>query len=148
MVVSTGLIAATLALTPVSSVAGAEQGRRYRRELRRERVYRPEWRRYDYRNFEPGQRGYNAARYYRSFDGSRYRVYRLGRNDRIYRGLDSRYYCRRDDGTTGLIVGGITGGVLGQFIRPGGSRTLGTIIGAGAGGLLGREIDRGDVVCR
>jgi len=90
---------------------------------------------------------WDAARYYRR-DDRRYGPRRLGRNDRIYRGSDNRYYCRRDDGTTGLIVGGISGGVLGHIIAPGGSKTLGTIIGAGAGALIGRAIDDGDVVCR
>jgi hypothetical protein len=78
----------------------------------------------------------------------RYRARRLNRNDYVYRGSDNRYYCRRDDGTTGLIVGGIAGGVLGQIIAPGGAKTLGAIIGAGAGALIGRAIDDGDVVCR
>jgi outer membrane lipoprotein SlyB len=72
----------------------------------------------------------------------------LARNDRIYRGSDNRYYCRRDDGTTGLIVGGMAGGVLGNIIAPGGSKTLGAILGAGAGALIGRAIDDGDIVCR
>lgn len=103
------------------------------------------WRNYDYRRAEPGYRSYDAARYYRN--DNRYRPYRMGRNDRIYRGSDNRYYCRRDDGTTGLIVGGVAGGVLGSIIAPGGSKTLGAIIGAGAGALLGREIDNG-VECR
>ena len=76
------------------------------------------------------------------------RTHRLGRNDRIYRGSDNRYYCRRDDGTAGLIIGGIGGGVLGNIIAPGGSKTLGTIIGAGAGALIGKAIDEGNVVCR
>jgi hypothetical protein len=102
------------------------------------------WRHYDYRRYEPGQRRYDAARYYRSRG---YRPYRLGRNDRIYRGSDNRYYCRRDDGTTGLIVGGVAGGVLGSIIAPGSSKTLGAIIGAGAGALIGREIDNG-IECR
>jgi len=93
------------------------------------------------------QRYWDAARYYRR-DDRRYRPRRLGRNDYIYRGSDNRYYCRRDDGTTGLIIGGIGGGVLGQIIAPGGYKTLGTIIGAGAGALLGRAIDDGDIVCR
>ena len=90
---------------------------------------------------------WDAARYYRR-DDRRYGPRRLGRNDRIYRGSDNRYYCRRDDGTTGLIIGGIGGGVLGHIIAPGGSKTLGTIIGAGAGALIGRAIDDGDIVCR
>jgi hypothetical protein len=90
---------------------------------------------------------WDAAKYYRR-DDRRYRPVRLGRNDRIYRGSDNRYYCRRDDGTTGLIIGGISGGVLGQILAPGGSKTLGAIIGAGAGALIGRAIDAGDIVCR
>jgi hypothetical protein len=89
---------------------------------------------------------WDAARYYKR-DDRRYRPRRLGRGDSIYRGSDNRYYCRRDDGTTGLIVGGIAGGVLGQIIAPGGSKTLGAIIGAGAGALLGRAVDDG-VECR
>ena len=72
----------------------------------------------------------------------------MGRYDRVYRGSDNRYYCKRDDGTTGLIVGGISGAVLGTIIAPGQSKVLGTIIGAGAGALIGRAIDDGDVVCR
>jgi hypothetical protein len=90
---------------------------------------------------------WDAARYYKR-DDRRYKARRLGRNDRIYRGSDNRYYCRRDDGTTGLIIGGISGAVLGHIIAPGGSKTLGTIVGAGAGALIGRAIDDGDVVCR
>ena len=90
---------------------------------------------------------WDAARYYKH-DARRYRARRLGRNDRIYRGSDNRYYCRRDDGTAGLIVGGISGGVLGGIIAPGGSRTLGAIIGAGAGAIVGKAIDHGNIVCR
>lgn len=90
---------------------------------------------------------WDAARYYRR-DDNRYRPRRLGRNDRIYRGSDNRYYCQRDDGTTGLIIGGMAGGVLGHIIAPGGSKTVGAILGAGAGALIGKAIDRGDIVCR
>ena len=72
----------------------------------------------------------------------------MTRNDRIYRGSDNRYYCKRDDGTTGLIIGGVSGAVLGNIIAPGGWKTLGTIIGGGAGAVLGRQVDRGDVTCR
>jgi len=114
----------------------------YRRDVR-------DWRqsnRYDYNRFEPGQRGYYADRYYR--DGRYYQTRTLGRNDRIYRGSDNRYYCRRNDGTTGLLVGAVAGGVLGNVIAPGDSKTLGTILGAGAGALLGRSIDRNNVTCR
>jgi hypothetical protein len=75
----------------------------------------------------------------------RYRERRLGRNDRVYRGGDGRYYCKRSDGTTGLVIGAIGGGLLGNAV---GGNTLGTLLGAGGGALLGRSIDRGNVKCR
>lgn len=59
-----------------------------------------------------------------------------------WRGKDGRLYCRRTDGTTGLIVGGVGGALLGRTIDTSGDRTLGTLGGAAAGALLGREIDR------
>ena len=68
-------------------------------------------------------------------------------SDYIYRDADGRYYCKRDDGTTGTIVGAIAGGVLGNIIAPGGSKTLGTILGAGGGALAGRAIDRSSIRC-
>jgi len=146
------LLTSFVGLTPALVDA---QGRG--RGLNKDRRDRNEdrWDRRDNRRYEGSARyrqGYNdgywdAARYYRR-DDRRYRPRRLGRNDYIYRGSDNRYYCRRDDGTTGLIIGGIGGGVLGQIIAPGGYKTLGTIIGAGAGALLGRAIDAGDIVCR
>jgi Glycine zipper 2TM domain len=121
------------------------EDRRDRQEDRRDRR-EDRWDRRDDR-YDARSDYWDAARYY-SRDDRRYGPRRLGRNDRIYRGSDSRYYCRRDDGTTGLIVGGISGGVLGNIIAPGGSKILGTIIGAGAGALIGRAIDDGDIVCR
>lgn len=59
-----------------------------------------------------------------------------------WRGKDGRMYCRRTDGTTGLIIGGVGGALLGRTIDTSGDRTLGTLGGAAAGALLGREIDR------
>lgn len=103
-------------------------------------------RNYDWNRQDPRYGGYDAQRYYR--DGRYYKTRQLSRNDRIYRGRDGRYYCRRDDGTTGLIIGGVAGGALGNLIAPGDSNTLGTILGAGAGALLGREVDRGGMRCR
>ncbi len=89
--------------------------------------------------------GWHAEHFYRQ--GS-YRPVQLGWNDPVWRGYDNRYYCRRSDGTTGLIVGGIAGGVLGNVLAPGGSRTLGSIIGGAAGAAIGNSIDRGRLVCR
>jgi hypothetical protein len=107
--------------------------------------YYNQYGRYDWNNPDPRYNGYYADRYYRT---GRYNEYRLSRDDRIYRGNDGRYYCRRSDGTTGLIVGGVAGGVLGNIIAPGGSKTLGTILGAIGGGAAGAAIDSNDVRCR
>ena len=104
-------------------------------------------------NGRPGynsQRGYGQPSYQQRGretrrEGERRR--RLAENDRIYRGNDGRYYCKRDDGTEGTIIGGLAGGILGNIIAPGGSKTLGTILGAGAGALGGRAIDRNSVEC-
>lgn len=116
--------------------------REHRRERREERRERRRQARHEARD------GYwDPAPHYRH-DDRRYRARKMRKGDRIYRGSDDRYYCKRDDGTTGLIVGGITGGVLGHVIAPGGSKTVGAIIGAGTGALIGRAIDQGDLVCR
>ncbi len=73
---------------------------------------------------------------------------RLSRNDRVWRGEDGRYRCRRDDGTTGLVIGAVGGALLGRTIDTRGDRSLGTLLGAIGGGLLGREVDRGEARCR
>lgn len=104
------------------------------------------YRRYDYNRPDPKYGGYYAERYYR--DGPNYRERRLRANDRVYRGQDGRYYCRRNDGTTGLIAGGAIGGLLGNVIAPGGSKTLGTILGAAGGAAIGTSVDRDQVTCR
>jgi uncharacterized protein YcfJ len=89
---------------------------------------------------------YYADRFYR--DGRYYQPRRLTRRDRIYRGYNGRYYCRRSDGTTGLIIGGISGGLAGGLLTNGRSQTLGVLAGAGLGAVLGSAIDRGNVICR
>jgi uncharacterized protein YcfJ len=64
---------------------------------------------------------------------------------RVYKewvGKDGRRYCRRTDGTTGLIVGGVGGALLGRTVDTRGDRTLGTLGGAALGALAGREVDR------
>ncbi|WP_294391336.1 glycine zipper 2TM domain-containing protein [uncultured Sphingomonas sp.] len=84
--------------------------------------------------------GYDPSQYYRNSPNYRERV--LAQDDRVYAGNDGRYYCRRSDGTTGLIVGGAAGGVLGNVIDGGRSRTVGTLLGAAAGALAGKAVDR------
>jgi len=66
---------------------------------------------------------------------------RVGRND-VWQGRDGRYYCRRGNGTTGLVIGAAGGALLGREIDGGRNRTTGTILGAAAGALLGREVQR------
>ncbi|MBW8814685.1 MAG: glycine zipper 2TM domain-containing protein [Caulobacterales bacterium] len=72
----------------------------------------------------------------------------ITRNDRMWRGSDGRYYCRRSNGTTGLVIGAAAGALVGHELAGRGDRTLGTVLGAAAGGLLGREVDRGSLKCR
>ncbi|MGZ8347674.1 MAG: glycine zipper 2TM domain-containing protein [Allosphingosinicella sp.] len=72
------------------------------------------------------------SRYYR--DGQYYGP--------TWQGDDGRYYCRRSNGTVGLIVGGAAGALVGRQIDGGRNRTTGTFLGAGAGALSGREIER------
>ena len=63
-------------------------------------------------------------------------------NTRVWRGDDGRVYCRKSDGTTGLIIGGAAGALLGRELAGrGGDRTLGAILGAAGGALLGKSID-------
>ena len=83
-----------------------------------------------------GKRAKDARNYYTSGNGVRY-----------WRGDDGRYYCKRSNGTTGLIVGGAAGALAGRAIDTRGDRATGTIIGAAAGALLGREVQR-SVSCR
>lgn len=112
-----------------------------------DRGYYDRYGRYDWNSPDPQHGGYYADNYYRT--DRRYRERRLSDNDRIYRGRDGRYYCRRSDGTTGLIVGGIAGGILGNIIAPGDSKTIGTVIGAIGGAAVGAAADSGrDVRCR
>jgi hypothetical protein len=91
----------------------------------------------DHRDREWRERRYYGGRTYESaYDGP------------VWRGRDGRYYCRRNDGTTGLLIGGAVGGLIGHGIAGNGDRTLGTILGVAGGALLGREIDRSGSHCR
>ena len=69
-------------------------------------------------------------------------------NFRSWRGKDGRMYCRRKNGTTGLVIGAAVGGIAGNKSAGRGDKTVGTIIGAAGGALLGREIDKGSRRCR
>ncbi len=77
------------------------------------------------------------------------RRYRKRYAYREWKGRDGRRYCRKSDGTTGLVVGGVAGALVGRTIDTRGDRTVGTLLGAAAGAVAGREIERsGDRKCR
>jgi outer membrane lipoprotein SlyB len=66
----------------------------------------------------------------------------LSSNDQVYRGSDGRYYCKRSDGTTGLIIGGAAGGIVGNVIDGGRNRVAGTLIGGALGAILGKKVEQ------
>ena len=92
--------------------------------------------RYDYRggDYRYDDRRYSQSGYYGE------PVYR---DTRVWRGNDGRTYCRKKDGTTGLIIGGAAGALLGREVDGGRNRTLGTVLGAAAGALIGKEVAQG-----
>ena len=61
---------------------------------------------------------------------------------KTWRGSDGRLYCRKPNGTTGLIVGGAAGALVGRELDGGRSRATGTVLGAAVGALLGRHVQR------
>lgn len=67
---------------------------------------------------------------------------------RYWQGEDGRYYCKRGDGTVGLLAGAAVGALLGRAIDTRGERATGTILGAAAGALLGNELAKGRTRCR
>jgi hypothetical protein len=160
------LLALTMAFAPIAAVPAAAQTRgeqarwdQAQRRFDNERaIYERERDLYErarqrgaYRyddGPDPYATDYDAARYYR--DDPRYQERRLSSNDEVYRGSDGRYYCRRSDGTTGLIVGAAAGGILGNVIDGGRHRTGGTLIGGALGALLGRSVEQNsqDIRCR
>ncbi|WP_338445050.1 glycine zipper 2TM domain-containing protein [Pelagerythrobacter marensis] len=80
--------------------------------------------------------------------GRYYEPRRITRSSYMWRGDDGRYYCRRDNGTTGLVIGAGVGALAGHEIAGRGDRTLGAILGGAVGAVIGREIDRGTLKCR
>lgn len=115
---------------------------RYDDAVRRDRRYGGG--RYD----DPYTRDYDASRYYR--DDPRYQERVLTEDDYVYRGSDGRYYCRRSDGTTGLVIGAGAGALIGRAIDGGRNRAGGTIVGGVLGALLGRTVEQqqSQVRCR
>ena len=69
------------------------------------------------------------------------------RTVQAWRGNDGRYYCRRNDGTTGMLVGAAAGALLGNAIDGGYDHPLGTVIGGALGALAGKSVAQGGT-CR
>ena len=100
----------------------------------------------DYRDHDRDRDEDRAGYYYR--DDHRHHERRQVRFDEVvYHGDDGRYYCHRSDGTTGLIVGGVAGGLIGSQLARGKSAALGTVLGVGAGALIGQAIEKDRVYC-
>ena len=59
-----------------------------------------------------------------------------------WRGSDGRVYCKRPNGTVGLVVGGAAGMLGGRAIDRRGDRGAGTILGSALGALLGQQVQR------
>jgi Glycine zipper 2TM domain len=121
LIAATALSVAVPTTMPAPAFAAAERNWRDHRH-------------YDYNSVERGQRRYYADRYYRS--GRYYQDRRLTRADRIYRGSNGRHYCRRGDGTTGLIIGAGLGALIGSQLSFGRFSTISALIGGAAGAAL------------
>ncbi|MBO9715126.1 glycine zipper 2TM domain-containing protein [Sphingomonas sp.] len=122
-----GLAALTVAVPALPTAALAQHYDRggYEQE------YRGDYR--DHRDY----RGDHRGAYSRYYDN---RGYYSGPS---WRGNDGRYYCRRSDGTTGLIVGAAAGALIGRGVDTHGERATGTILGAVLGAVIGKSIDQG-----
>lgn len=155
---ATATATVTAGLTAGQQPASFEQTLNYDRDRKdRRRDYREsrrdyrEDRRDDRRDYRDDRRDYRDGRRH-EIRYDRYGRYeeprRVNRSDHVWRGRDGQYYCKRDNGTTGLIIGAAGGALLGRSIDTRGDRTVGTLLGAALGGVLGREIDRGNARCR
>jgi hypothetical protein len=135
-------IAAAVPAIPTAAVAQDWGHDRYERDYRDGRYddrysgYDNRYSGYDNRNSQY-RRGYSSY-----YDRSGYY------HGPTWRGNDGRAYCRRADGTTGLIVGGIAGALVGRSIDTRGDRAAGTLLGGAIGALLGRSIEKDGARCR
>jgi hypothetical protein len=145
--------AQALDLTPISSAnaaVNADLVSQYGDPRWRDRRYDPRFddryggreNRYD-RRWDDRDRYDDDRRYDPRNDDPYYRDQRDYRDQRAFDRRDQRRQCRKNDGTTGTIIGGAIGALLGREVDTRGDRTLGTVLGAAGGALLGREIEKG-----
>jgi hypothetical protein len=140
----------TAALLPAGAQAQPtrEQLRIYNQQADPHAQDERDWRefhKYDYDRPESGQRAYYANRYYR--DWRFYEARALGPEERIYRGRNDRYYCRRPDGTTGLVERGLSGRISQDMLKRGASVTLADLTERQGGAALASRIEGQEVVC-
>lgn len=168
------LAAAGLAALCVSApaAAGDRDDRSWNSRHDNGRHYGHQRGRFDYDNRDDRRDERRAyANGYR--DGARQPQYRYGSNNRapvyygdprygygsgygqpVYRdanywvGNNGRINCRRSDGSTGVIVGAVAGGTLGNILAQSGDKRVGSIIGGTLGAILGKELDKGNGRCR
>lgn len=161
---ATAVTTAALALTPAPAAAGDRWDRWDRDEQRAyakgfrdgQRAYRSGWQRGPaaWQPYVNGSRWDDGRWDDRAWhdrgwsSGAVYRPASVRGSDRYWWGPNGQIYCRRSDGTTGVIVGAIAGGTLGNVIAPEGNKRLGSVIGGTLGAIVGREIDRGNARCR
>jgi len=156
-----GILVSAMAVPAMTAPAAAQRydGDRYerrddrqdRRWERRDNRQDRRWERRDDRRDRRWDRRYDRRTVYRPAPQppvyySRYYDNRGYYNGPVWRGDGGRYYCHRSDGTTGVIVGGLAGAVIGSaFDRPGESTgaliggILGAVIGSSAGDNQGRR---------
>jgi hypothetical protein len=93
--------------------------------------------------------GYYGNAYNRGYSSNYNRGYGNNYYGRTYRDYSNGY--RRCSGTTGTIVGGVAGALLGReiarsgsrgYYRRGGGGTTGAILGGALGALAGRAVDK------
>ena len=135
------LLVASAAVATIVAVPGAAEARHSRHYYSQQS--------YGYYGQQPYHYGQRAYGY-----GYGQRAYGYGYQQPYYG--RQRYYGRRHgrcgNGTTGLIVGGAAGALIGREVDRGGSRnryygrrssgTTGAIIGGALGALVGREVAR------
>ncbi|MDF7777220.1 glycine zipper 2TM domain-containing protein [Sphingomonas sp. AOB5] len=126
-----GLSALAVAIPAMPSAAVAQN---YRNDSRYERDYRDDYRQ-DYRQDRRDDRRQDR-RYARYYNNQGYY------SGPTWRGRNGENYCRRSDGSTGLLIGAVGGALVGRTIDTRGDRTAGTLLGAVIGGLIGNSIEK------
>jgi hypothetical protein len=102
----------------------------------------------DYRRYErQRQQAYAQQRYYaqQGYNGGyQPTYYTSGNGIRYWQGDSGQYYCRRSNGTTGMIIGAAAGALLGNRVVGG---TTATIVGGVAGAVIGKQLEQGRARC-